>query len=139
MRTIPTEDKVEKSNKPACRSYVLRARVSSEQKAEVLATAARCGMTESDYIRARCLGYNPRQRMTDEQAKALDNLSVCRVDMVKFLSAMRKMSRHEREQMFHHVPSMLQWMKAVNNIATACKDFITKVQAKDSPNKQNKE
>lgn len=139
MRTIQTEDKTAKSNKSACRNNVLRARVSREQKAEVLATAARCGMTESDFIRARCLGYNPRQRLTNEQAKALENLSVCRVDMANFINAMRKMTKYEREQMFHHVPSMLQWMKAVSNIATACKDFITKVQVKDCPNKQNKD
>lgn len=138
MRTIQANNKTGKAETSACKGYVLRARVSGEQKAEVLASAARCGMTESDYIRARCLGYNPRQRLTDGQAKALDKLSVCRVDLVNFLNAMRKMTRQEREQIFHHVPSMLQWMKAVNNIATACKEFITEVQAKDCPSRHNK-
>lgn len=136
MRTIQTNSKTDKTEAPACKGYVLRARVSGEQKAEVLASATRCGITESDYIRARCLGYNPRQRLTDEQAKALDNLSVCRVDLVNFLNAMRKMTRQEREQMFHHIPSMLQWMKAVSNVAVACKEFITLIQSKDCPNRQ---
>ncbi|MCC8038041.1 MAG: hypothetical protein LIP02_07920 [Bacteroidales bacterium] len=112
---------------------VLRARVTPRQKAEALAIAARCGLKEADYVRARCLGYEPRLRITEEQEQKLDTLSACRSDMVNFLHAMYKMTKAEKEQMFHHVPNMLQWMKAVNNIAQACKEFITEVQGRDCP------
>ena len=46
------------------RDKVVVTKVTEQELAQIKSTADQCGMTRSDFIRARALGYKPRQRLS---------------------------------------------------------------------------
>lgn len=102
-----------------------------KQKAEVMAIAAKCGMTESEYIRARSLGYNPRARLSCYEALLLENFSVCRADLLNFTNALKSLREDEKIALFHTRSKMLTWLKSVNIVAQACKEYIDDITKSD--------
>ena len=64
------------------RDKVVVTKVTEQELAQIKSTADQCGMTRSDFIRARALGYKPRQRLSDKDLDGLRQLAACRTDMV---------------------------------------------------------
>ena len=63
------------------RDRVVVTKVTEQELAQIKSTADQCGMTRSDFIRARALGYKPRQRLSDKELDGLRQLAACRTDM----------------------------------------------------------
>ena len=53
------------------RDKVVVTKVTEQELTQIKSTANQCGMTRSDFIRARALGYKPRLRLSDAE------LNVC--------------------------------------------------------------
>lgn len=64
------------------RDRVVVTKVTEQEFEQTKSTADLCGMTRSDFIRARALGYKPRQRLSDRELDGLRQLAACRTDMV---------------------------------------------------------
>lgn len=57
-----------KQEKPVIRrDKVVVTKVTEQEFAQIKSSAGQCGMTRSDFIRARALGYKPRQRFSDAE------------------------------------------------------------------------
>ena len=78
------------------RDKVVVTKVTSQELSIIKSNAEQCGMTRSDFIRARSLGYKPRQRLSDTELDGLRQLATCRTDMVNFANAL-----HGRQGGFH--------------------------------------
>lgn len=66
------------------RDKVVVTKVTELEFAQIKSSATQCGMTRSDFIRTRALGYKPRQRLSDAELGGLRLLAACRTDMVNF-------------------------------------------------------
>ena len=60
------------------RDRVVVTKVTEQELSQIKSTAEQCGMTRSDFIRARALGYKPRQRLSDRELDGLRQLAACR-------------------------------------------------------------
>lgn len=71
-----TSKQQSKQEKPVVRrDKVVVTKVTEQELAQIKSTADRCGMTRSDFIRARALGYKPRQRLSDTELDGLRRLA----------------------------------------------------------------
>ena len=86
------------------RDKVVVTKVTEQELSQIKETASRCGMTRSDFIRARVLGYKPRQRLSDRELDGLRQLAACRTDMVNFANAVT-----------NHVADFLQSTQTANS------------------------
>ena len=111
----------------AKRTVFIGAKVTPQQKEEILARAQQCGMTVSDYLLARAYGYTPRARLTRKEAALLQELDGCRSDLVRYTSALQGMSTKQRMIMFNQIPFMVGWFHKLRPIAEAVSDFLTAV------------
>ena len=59
------------------RDKVVVTKVTELELSQIKSTADQCGMTRSDFIRARALGYKPRLRLSDMEMDALRQLAAC--------------------------------------------------------------
>lgn len=78
------------------RDKVVVTKVTEQELAQIKSTADQCGMTRSDFIRARALGYKPRQRLSDKDLDGLRQLAACRTDMVNFANALHGLTDNEK-------------------------------------------
>lgn len=78
------------------RDKVVVTKVTEQELSQIKDTANQCGMTRSDFIRARALGYQPRQRLSDAELDGLRQLAACRTDMVNFANALHGLSDNEK-------------------------------------------
>ena len=62
------------------RDKVVVTKVTSQELSIIKSNAEQCGMTRSDFIRARSLGYKPRQRLSDTELDGLRQLATCRTE-----------------------------------------------------------
>ena len=53
------------------RDKVVVTKVTEQEFAQIKSSADQCGMTRSNFIRARALGYKPRQRLSDAELDGL--------------------------------------------------------------------
>ena len=53
------------------RDKVVVTKVTEQELAQIKDSAGQCGMTRSDFIRARALGYKPRLRLSDAELDGL--------------------------------------------------------------------
>lgn len=61
-----TSNQKQEQKKPVIRrDKVVVTKVTEQELSQIKSTAEQCGMTRSDFIRARALGYKPRQRLSD--------------------------------------------------------------------------
>ena len=91
------------------RDKVVVTKVTEQELAQIKSTADQCGMTRSDFIRARALGYKPRQRLSDKDLDGLRQLAACRTDMVNFANALHGLTDNEKIRLFRQQPIMLDW------------------------------
>ena len=89
-------------------------------------------MTRSDFIRARALGYKPRQRLSDAELDGLRQLAVCRTDMVNFANALHGLTDNEKVKLFRHQPTMLDWYEKVAYVTDRVTDFLQSAQTANS-------
>lgn len=89
-------------------------------------------MTRSDFIRARTLGYRPRQRLSDTELGGLKQLASCRADMINFANALHGLTDDEKVRLFRHQPTMLEWYEKVAAITNHVTDFLQSAQTANS-------
>ena len=114
------------------RDKVVVTKVTEQELTQIKSTANQCGMTRSDFIRARSLGYKPRQRLSDTELDGLRQLAPCRTDMVNFANALHGLSDNEKVKLFRHQPTMLDWYEKVAYVTNRVTDFLQSAQTANS-------
>lgn len=102
-------------------------KITVAERQHIIGNAGKCGLTPSEYIRQRAIGYEPPSALTAEETALLHNLDNCRVDIVNYANALAGMNHDQRMAMFQKVPFMLQWYKEIIPITNAVNDFINSV------------
>ena len=113
------------------KSRVVVTKVTPQERAEIARAASDCGITMSEFVRARCLGYRPASRLSHFEKQQLSHLEACRTDMVHFANAIAALSREEKMQLFHQQPYILQWYLNVARITNAVTEYIQHVQQRN--------
>lgn len=114
------------------RDKVVVTKVTEQELSQIKSTADQCGMTRSDFIRARALGYKPRQRLSDKELDGLRQLAACRTDMVNFANALHGLSDNEKLRLFRQQPKMLDWYEKVAHVTNRVADFLQSAQTANS-------
>ena len=114
------------------RDKVVVTKVTEQELAQIKSTADQCGMTRSNFIRARALGYKPRQRLSDKDLDGLRQLAACRTDMVNFANALHGLTDNEKIRLFRHQPTMLEWYEKVAYVTSRVADFLQSAQTTNS-------
>ena len=114
------------------RDKVVVTKVTEQELTQIKSTANQCGMTRSDFIRARALGYKPRLRLSDAELDGLRQLAACRTDMVNFANALHGLSDNEKVKLFRHQPTMLDWYEKVAYVTNRVTDFLQSAQTANS-------
>lgn len=114
------------------RDRVVVTKVTEQELSQIKSTAEQCGMTRSDFIRARVLGYKPRQRLSDRELDGLRQLAACRTDMVNFANALHGLSDNEKIRLFRHEETMLEWYEKVAHVTNRVADFLQSAQTANS-------
>lgn len=109
------------------RNVFVGAKVTPSQKEHIKSLAAQCGMTVSDYILSCAYNFKPKARLTKEEAALLQNLDDCRLDLVRYTSALHGMSTKQRMTMFNQLPFMIGWLKELGNVAESVCQFLNAV------------
>ena len=111
------------------RDRVVVTKVTEQELSQIKSTADQCGMTRSDFIRARALGYKPRQRLSDRELDGLRQLAACRTDMVNFANALHGLSDNEKIRLFRHEETMLEWYEKVAHVTNRVANFLQSAQS----------
>ena len=114
------------------RNKAVVSKVTEKELSLIKSTAEQCGMTRSDFIRARALGYIPKRRLSGEELDGLKQLAACRTDMVNFANALRGLDDREKVRLFHHRPTMLEWYEKVTHVTDRVADFLQSAQTTNS-------
>ena len=114
------------------RDKVVVTKVTEQELSQIKSTADQCGMTRSDFIRARALGYKPRQRLSNRELDGLRQLAACRMDLVNFANALHGLSDNEKVKLFRHQPTMLEWYEKVAHVTNHVADFLQSTQTANS-------
>lgn len=114
------------------RDKVVVTKVTEQELAQIKSSADQCGMTRSDFIRARALGYKPRLRLSNAPLDGLRQLAACRTDMVNFANALHGLSDNEKIRLFRQQPTMLEWYEKVAYITNRVTDFLQSAQTANS-------
>lgn len=123
-----TENGTPSKGKPfAKRDCIIAAKVTKEQKSKIEKTASSCGMTVSDFVLARCYGYEPSQRLTQDELSMLSGLAGYRSDLLNYTSALHGMKPSQRWQMFDSLPFMYGWTKELGREYENCHAIIEKL------------
>ena len=133
MEYEDTSNQEQEQKKPVIRrDKVVVTKVTEQELSQIKSTADRCGMTRSDFIRARALGYKPRQRLSDRELDGLRQLAACRTDMVNFANALHGLNDNEKVKLFRHQPTMLEWYEKVAHVTNHVADFLQSAQTVNS-------
>ena len=114
------------------RDKVVVTKVTGQEYAQILQTAGLCGMTRSDFIRARALGYKPRRRLSELELDGLRQLAACRTDRGNFANALHGLKDEEKIRLFRHQPTMLEWYEKVVQVTNHVTDFLQSAQKANS-------
>ena len=114
------------------RDKVVVTKVTEQELAQIKSSADQCGMTRSDFIRARALGYKPRQRLSDTELNGLRQLAACRTDMVNFANALHGLNDNQKIRLFRQQPTMLDWYEKVAYVTDRVTDFLQSAQTANS-------
>lgn len=109
------------------RTVFIGAKVTPQQKEFIQSQAKLCGMTVSDYLLARAYNYKPKARLTKQEAALLQNLDNCRIDLMRYTSALHGMTPSQRLIMFNHIPFMVDWLKRLGQLADRLCEFLNSV------------
>ena len=133
MEYEDTSSQEHEQKKPVIRrDKVVVTKVTELELSQIKSTADQCGMTRSDFIRARVLGYKPRQRLSDRELDGLRQLAACRTDMVNFANALHGLNDNEKVKLFRHQPTMLEWYEKVAHVTNHVADFLQSTQTANS-------
>ena len=133
MKHEDTSNRESGQKKPVIRrDRVVVTKVTEQELSQIKSTADQCGMTRSDFIRARALGYKPRQRLSGKELDSLRQLAACRTDMVNFANALHGLNDNEKVKLFRHQPTMLEWYEKVAHVTNRVADFLQSAQAANS-------
>ena len=105
------------------RDKVVVTKVTEQELAQIKSSAGQCGMTRSDFIRARALGHKPRQRLSDAELDGLRLLAACRTDMVNFANALHGLTDNEKIRLFRQQPCLTgtrKWRMSQTVSPTSC-------------------
>jgi hypothetical protein len=131
--TLIQENPESGQEKPAPkRDKVVVTKVTEQELSQIKSTAGQCGMTRSDFIRARALNYRPRQRLSVTEVDGLRQLAACRTDMVNFANALHGLNDDEKVRLFRHQPTMLEWYEKVAQVTDHVTDFLQSAQKANS-------
>uniref|UniRef100_UPI004028FF59 plasmid mobilization protein n=1 Tax=Bacteroides cellulosilyticus TaxID=246787 RepID=UPI004028FF59 len=83
------------------RKYNACAKCTGQQLKTIKQLADKCGMTVSNYLLARALNYEPKERLDKEDRDRLDNLIVIRSDYARYLGQLKSMSPERRSVLFN--------------------------------------
>ena len=111
----------------AVRSCTVTTKMTAAERRKIHEMAGGCGLTPSDYMRHRALGYEPPSALTTEEKALLRNLDGCRLDILNFANALAGMGHDARIRLFQKVSFMLDWYKQVVPITNAVTEFINVV------------
>ena len=126
MEYEDTSNQEQEQKKPVIRrDKVVVTKVTEQELSQIKSTADQCGMTRSDFIRARALNYRPRQRLSVAEA-------ACRTDMVNFANALHGLSDNEKIRLFRHEETMLEWYEKVAHVTNRVADFLQSAQTANS-------
>lgn len=114
------------------RDKVVVTKVTEQELAQIKSSAGQCGMTRSDFIRARALGYRPRRRLSEVELDGLRQLAACRTDMINFANALHGLTDNEKIKLFRHQPTMLDWYEKVAYVTDRVTDFLQATQTANS-------
>ena len=106
------------------RDKVVVTKVTSQELSIIKSNAEQCGMTRSDFIRARSLGYKPRQRLSDTELDGLRQLATA--------NALHGLTDNEKIKLFRHQPTMLDWYEKVAYVTNSVTDFLQSAQTVNS-------
>ena len=124
-----TANQEQEQKKPVIRrDRVVVTKVTEQELEQIKDTADRCGMTRSDFIRARALGYKPRQRLSGKELDGLRQLAACRTDMVNFANALHGLNDNQKIKLFYQQPKMLDWYEKVAYVTDRVADFLQSAQ-----------
>ena len=133
MEYEDTSNQEQEQKKPVIRrDKVVVTKVTEQELLQIKDTADQCGMTRSDFIRARALGYKPRQRLSDKELDGLRQLAACRTDMVNFANALHGLTDNEKIRLFRQQPIMLDWYEKVAFVTNRVTDFLQSAQTANS-------
>ena len=133
MKHEDTSNRESGQKKPDIRrDRVVVTKVTEQELSQIKSTADQCGMTRSDFIRARALGYKPRQRLSGKELDGLRQLAACRTDMVNFANALNGLNDNEKVKLFRHRPTMLEWYEKVAHVTNRVADCLQSAQAANS-------
>ena len=133
MKHEDTSNRESGQKKPVIRrDRVVVTKVTEQELSQIKSTADQCGMTRSDFIRARALGYKPRQRLSGKELDGLRQLAAWRQDMVNFANALHGLNDNEKVKLFRHQPTMLEWYEKVAHVTNRVADFLQSAQAANS-------
>lgn len=111
----------------ALRTCTVTTKITASERRHIHETARQCGLTPSEYIRQRAIGYEPPSALTPEETALLHNLDGCRVDIVNYANALAGMQREQRMAMFNRVPFMLEWYRQIIPVTNAVSEFVNAV------------
>ena len=114
------------------RDKVVVTKVTEQELAQIKSSANQCGMTRSDFIRARALGYKPRRRLSDTEMDGLRQLAACRTDMVNFANALHGLNDNQKIRLFRQQLTMLDWYEKVAYVTDRVTDFLQSAQTANS-------
>ncbi len=106
------------------RSEVVHFKVNPCENLDIYTTAKKCGMTISEYVRLRALGYEPIARMTTEEKELIIKLAQARSDIANFINAINGLTSEEKRKLFHNCQLMEKWYNEVKPISEAVSEFI---------------
>ena len=114
------------------RDKVVVTKVTGQEFTQIKSLAEQCGMTRSDFIRARALGYKPRQRLSNAELDGLRLFAACRTDMVNFANALHGLNDNQKIWLFRQQPTMLDWYEKVAYVTDRVTDFLQSAQTANS-------
>ncbi len=119
------EEKQEKSG--TTRNRCIEARVTDAELNCIVALAAQCGLTLSDYLRRCALGQHPKQRLNDREIDALCSLTDARAELIHIRNALKGRSQQERQRYFGNSRFMEQWIVAVNRLVEQWDNIVRNI------------
>lgn len=131
MKTIGKKRSPHKALEPKDkRSEVVHFKVNPREYLDIYTTAKKCGMTMSEYVRTRALGYEPIARMTTDEKDLITKLAQSRSDIANFINAINGLTSEEKRKLFHNRQLMEKWYSEVKPISDAVSEFIRDIRNK---------
>lgn len=108
---------------------VVVTKVTEQELAQIKSSAGQCGMTRSDFIRARALGYRPRRRLSEVEPGRSEAACSLQDGHDKLRQCPARLTDDEKVRLFRHRPTMLEWYEKVAAVTDRVTDFLQSAQS----------